>query len=387
MGLVKNNIFRVFIFSVLCTSVAESATNFTKIRTAQLVVSANGEHIENSVQDVNETKTICANAKAKLEDLWGKNWFKYGVVPTSIVATACGLGHYFGITGLIYSWFILQEKNEKKSNLKDDGDNEGEDKEVEDEVDVDSILNEDEKDLSDDESGQSIAVDDEETFVQVEKTKEVDIVEKVEEEIKTPNSDDKFKASLEEDFEKKPALDDRRDALVPEDKDHDLYEEVEEPSIVNVEVEEVEDTPISDENIEEPSILDDNKENTSFSDDKDIEEVEKPSTINEKVEEVKKIQISDDKVEEDKIEEVLFDEEDFREIGLTEEEVSYLEKEVKNLSDSNENNEKEVEKVAETSDLDGQAKENVSPLIEDEKEDQLALKNTKKKTEHAAQQG
>ncbi len=137
MERVQNNMFRVFLFSVLFTFVAEPA-NFTKTGTAKPVGTTkstgsikptesarprNGVRRENSEQGVNESKTetMYANAKARLEALWGKKWFKYGVVPTSIVAMACGLGHYFGVTGLLYSWLIIQSENAKEPNIEGDG--------------------------------------------------------------------------------------------------------------------------------------------------------------------------------------------------------------------------------------------------------------------------
>ena len=91
MRRVQNNMFRVFLFSVLFTFVAKPA-NFTKTGTAKPVGTTkstgsikpteparprNGVRRENSEQGVNEsnTKTMYANAKARLEALWGKKWF------------------------------------------------------------------------------------------------------------------------------------------------------------------------------------------------------------------------------------------------------------------------------------------------------------------------
>lgn len=192
--------FRVLLFSVLFTFVAEPA-NFTKTGTEKPVETTkstgsikptesarprNGVRRENSEQGVNESKTetMYANAKARLEALWGKKWFKYGVVPTSIVAMACGLGHYFGVTGLLYSWLIIQSENAKEPNIEGDGGDQKEEGNVKAEELVDNETSDGNEDvvpkgdegkasadgLDGDGEGQSKPYDDESKPVAVEET-------------------------------------------------------------------------------------------------------------------------------------------------------------------------------------------------------------------------
>ena len=370
--------FRVFLFSVLFTFVAEPA-NFTKTGTAKPVGitnsigsmqstgpvgPTNGERRENSEQGLNESKTkaMYANAKARLEALWGKKWFKYGVVPTSIVAMACGLGHYFGVTGLIYSLLLLREEDAKEPNLVDEDVDQENEKEVADKF-YGSTSNENEvkpdvgedKDSSD-ESGQSKV--DESVDQNSEDKKVEDVVDggltSKKDEVKILDVGED-KDSFGEDGQSKVASDDEK-TLFPVEK----AEEVEETQDLDDTVEEVVEIP-KEEFVEILTLDEKGKEvekiaetlpsekEEEFSDLE--EEIEEPSILNEKAEESL---VSDDGVEE------------VTETSIPDEK------------------DKEVEEVVETPPLDDGVEaliledEDAPTLIDGEEEDQLILEKTKK---------
>ncbi len=94
----------IMLFSVIFASIAQSAPEETKnavcnendkkpkeVDTETLAVKSVVDSIYEDLQNK------VANIKSRARVLWNKKWFKYGVAPVFVVATAYGIGCYFDI--------------------------------------------------------------------------------------------------------------------------------------------------------------------------------------------------------------------------------------------------------------------------------------------------